>query len=81
MDEVDWTFCRTDFYTDVLFLFFSIVVGSAAYNLLMISALCIVAIKGPETRRIKLYSVFMVEKANISGDRPTHDRRSFFRFR
>lgn len=36
------------------------IVGSAAYNLLMICALCIVAIKGPETRRIKLYSVFMI---------------------
>ena len=39
----------------------SLVVGSAAYNLLMICALCIVAIKGAETRRIKLYSVFMVK--------------------
>lgn len=36
------------------------IVGSAAYNLLMISALCISAINAPETRRIKLYSVFMV---------------------
>ncbi|CAF0956523.1 unnamed protein product [Adineta ricciae] len=36
------------------------IVGSAAYNLLMISALCITAIKTPETRRIKLYSVFMI---------------------
>jgi len=36
------------------------IVGSAAYNLLMISALCISAISSPETRRIKLYSVFMV---------------------
>lgn len=39
-----------------------LVVGSAAYNLLMISALCISAINAPETRRIKLYSVFMVKK-------------------
>ncbi|CAF3693875.1 unnamed protein product [Rotaria socialis] len=36
------------------------IVGSAAYNLLMICAICISAIKAPETRRIKLYSVFMV---------------------
>ncbi|CAF1295149.1 unnamed protein product, partial [Adineta ricciae] len=36
------------------------IVGSAAYNLLMICALCITAIKAPETRRIKLYSVFMI---------------------
>jgi solute carrier family 8 (sodium/calcium exchanger) len=36
------------------------IVGSAAYNLLIISALCISAIKEPETRRIKLYNVFMV---------------------
>ncbi|CAF4621678.1 unnamed protein product [Rotaria sp. Silwood1] len=36
------------------------IVGSAAYNLLMICAICISAIKGPDTRRIKLYSVFMV---------------------
>ncbi|UJR09574.1 hypothetical protein I4U23_013809 [Adineta vaga] len=36
------------------------IVGSAAYNLLMICALCISAIKAPETRRIKLYSVFMI---------------------
>jgi hypothetical protein len=37
-----------------------LVVGSAAYNLLMICALCIAAIKAPETRRIKLYNVFLV---------------------
>jgi hypothetical protein len=37
-----------------------LVVGSAAYNLLMICALCISSINAPETRRIKLYSVFMV---------------------
>ncbi|CAF0808736.1 unnamed protein product [Rotaria sordida] len=36
------------------------IVGSAAYNLLMICALCISAIKAPDARRIKLYSVFMV---------------------
>ncbi|CAF1391753.1 unnamed protein product, partial [Adineta steineri] len=36
------------------------IVGSAAYNLLMISALCISAIKAPETRKVKLYSVFMI---------------------
>ncbi|CAM4792636.1 unnamed protein product [Rotaria magnacalcarata] len=36
------------------------IVGSAAYNLLMICAICISAIKAPEARRIKLYSVFMV---------------------
>ncbi|CAF0941296.1 unnamed protein product, partial [Adineta ricciae] len=36
------------------------IVGSAAYNLLMISALCISSISAPETRRIKLYSVFMI---------------------
>jgi solute carrier family 8 (sodium/calcium exchanger) len=36
------------------------IVGSAAYNLLMISALCISSINAPETRRVKLYSVFMV---------------------
>jgi hypothetical protein len=40
--------------------FFILVVGSAAYNLLVISALCIMAIEGTETRRIKLYTVFMV---------------------
>ena len=37
-----------------------LVVGSAAYNLLMICALCISSINDTETRRIKLYSVFMV---------------------
>ena len=37
-----------------------LVVGSAAYNFLMISAICIGAIVSPETRRIKLYSVFLV---------------------
>ncbi|CAF0903078.1 unnamed protein product [Adineta steineri] len=36
------------------------IVGSAAYNLLMISALCIASIKAPETRKVKLYSVFMI---------------------
>ncbi|CAF1235055.1 unnamed protein product [Adineta ricciae] len=36
------------------------IVGSAAYNLLMISALCISSISATETRRIKLYSVFMI---------------------
>ncbi|CAF1276099.1 unnamed protein product [Rotaria sordida] len=36
------------------------IVGSAAYNLLMICALCISSIKAPETRRIKLYNVFLV---------------------
>ncbi|CAF3193790.1 unnamed protein product [Rotaria sp. Silwood2] len=36
------------------------IVGSAAYNLLMISALCIASIKAPDTRRIELYNVFMV---------------------
>ncbi|CAF5141251.1 unnamed protein product, partial [Rotaria magnacalcarata] len=41
-------------------LFIILVVGSAAYNLLMICAICISAIKAPEARRIKLYSVFMV---------------------
>ncbi|CAF3225353.1 unnamed protein product, partial [Rotaria sp. Silwood2] len=35
------------------------IVGSAAYNLLMITALCIVSIKSSETRRIELYTVFM----------------------
>ncbi|CAF4577822.1 unnamed protein product, partial [Rotaria socialis] len=35
-------------------------VGSAAYNLLMISAICIASINAPETRRIKLYNVFLV---------------------
>ncbi|CAF5010082.1 unnamed protein product, partial [Rotaria sp. Silwood1] len=33
------------------------IVGSAAYNLLMICALCIVSIKSPDTRRIQLYKV------------------------
>ncbi|CAM4784044.1 unnamed protein product [Rotaria magnacalcarata] len=36
------------------------IVGSAAYNLLMISAICIASINAPETRRIKLYNVFLV---------------------
>ncbi|CAF1313946.1 unnamed protein product, partial [Rotaria sordida] len=36
------------------------IVGSAAYNLLMISALCIASINAPETRRIKLYNVFLL---------------------
>jgi solute carrier family 8 (sodium/calcium exchanger) len=36
------------------------IVGSAAYNLLMICAICIAAIKTPDTKRIKLYNVFMV---------------------
>lgn len=45
----------------------SLVVGSAAYNLLMICALCIAAINAPETRRIKLYSVFMV-KSKIENE-------------
>jgi len=40
---------------------FFLVVGSAAYNLLMICALCISSINAPETKRIKLYSVFMVK--------------------
>ncbi|CAF1394421.1 unnamed protein product [Didymodactylos carnosus] len=36
------------------------IVGSAAFNLLVISAICIMAIPSPDTRRIRLYSVFMV---------------------
>jgi hypothetical protein len=44
---------------------FVLVVGSAAYNLLMICALCISSINAPETKRIKLYSVFMVKIINI----------------
>ncbi|CAF4178930.1 unnamed protein product, partial [Rotaria sordida] len=35
-------------------------IGSAAYKLLIICALCIVSINAPETRRIKLYNVFLV---------------------
>jgi solute carrier family 8 (sodium/calcium exchanger) len=33
--------------------------GSAAYNLLIISAICVIAIEGTEIRRIKNYSVFL----------------------
>ncbi|CAF1575545.1 unnamed protein product [Rotaria sordida] len=36
------------------------IIGSAAYKLLIICALCIVSINAPETRRIKLYNVFLV---------------------
>lgn len=36
------------------------IVGSAAYNLLMITALCVVAIKNGNVRRIKNYKVFVV---------------------
>ncbi|CAF0971696.1 unnamed protein product, partial [Didymodactylos carnosus] len=36
------------------------IVGSAAYNLLIICALCIAVIKSPETRRIELYNVFII---------------------
>jgi solute carrier family 8 (sodium/calcium exchanger) len=36
------------------------IVGSAAYNLLMISALCVLAIKNGDVRRIKNYKVFVV---------------------
>lgn len=35
------------------------IVGSAAYNLLMISAICVIAIEGGEVRRIKNYKVFV----------------------
>lgn len=35
------------------------IVGSAAYNLLMISAICVIAIEGGEVRRIKNYKVFI----------------------
>mmetsp|Transcript_109232 Transcript_109232/g.319754 ORF Transcript_109232/g.319754 Transcript_109232/m.319754 type:complete len:854 (+) Transcript_109232:79-2640(+) len=38
----------------------STIVGSAAFNLFMIIAVCIVAIPSPETRRIKQYAVFVV---------------------
>jgi hypothetical protein len=40
--------------------FIILVIGSAAYNLLMICALCISVITTFETRRIRLYNVFMV---------------------
>ena len=39
------------------------IVGSAAYNLLVISALCVVAIDGNEIRRIKNYTVFLTTAA------------------
>jgi hypothetical protein len=45
-----------------------LVVGSAAYNLLMICALCISAINATETRKIKLYSVFMVIRRASSSE-------------
>lgn len=58
-----------------------LVVGSAAYNLLMICALCIVAIKGPETRRIKLYNVFIVKILFSSADVKKQMTRIVFSFR
>ena len=39
------------------------IVGSAAYNLLVISALCVVAIEGNEIRRIKNFKVFLTTAA------------------
>lgn len=36
------------------------IVGSAAFNLLMITAICVVAIEGNEIRRIKNFKVFLV---------------------
>ena len=35
------------------------IVGSAAYNLLVISAICVVSIEGSEIRRIKNFKVFL----------------------
>ena len=39
------------------------IVGSAAYNLLCISAICVIAIPGDEARRIRNYKVFIVTAA------------------
>lgn len=39
------------------------IVGSAAYNLLCISAICVVAIEGSEIRRIKNFKVFLTTAA------------------
>ncbi|KAJ8029397.1 Sodium/calcium exchanger 2 [Holothuria leucospilota] len=36
------------------------ILGSAAFNLLVITAVCIVSVKSPETKRIKEFGVFML---------------------
>ncbi|CAD6191385.1 unnamed protein product [Caenorhabditis auriculariae] len=36
------------------------IVGSAAFNLLCISAICVLAVDSPDTKRIELYRVFLV---------------------
>ena len=39
------------------------IVGSAAFNLLVITAICVVSIEGSEIRRIKAFKVFLTTAA------------------